>query len=135
MTSNRKPSSDKPMRQLQQNLKSGATEIVDVPVPNCGASEILIQSTVSLISPGTERMLVDFGKASLVQKAMQQPHRVKDVLVKARNDGLVATAKAVNSKLGQPLPLERRRLHPVHLRLRCCGRLRPTPCSYGFDPK
>ena len=50
-------------------------------------------------------MLVDFGKASLVQKAMQQPHRVKDVLVKARNDGLVATAKAVNSKLGQPLPL------------------------------
>ena len=93
------------MRQLQQNLKSGATEIVDVPVPSCGEGEVLIRSTVSLISPGTERMLVDFGKASLVQKAKQQPHRVKDVLAKARNDGLVATAKAVNAKLGQPLPL------------------------------
>ena len=93
------------MRQLQQNLKSGATEIVDVPVPSCGEGEVLIRSTVSLISPGTERMLVDFGKASLVQKARQQPHRVKDVLAKARNDGLVATAKAVNAKLGQPLPL------------------------------
>jgi predicted dehydrogenase/threonine dehydrogenase-like Zn-dependent dehydrogenase len=66
---------------------------------------ILIQTTRSLVSAGTERMLVEFGRANLFQKARQQPDRVKQVLGKIKTDGLKPTLSAVFNKLGQPLPL------------------------------
>lgn len=59
----------------------------------------------SLLSLGTERMLVQFGQASLLQKARQQPDKVKEVLQKVKVDGFSATLDAVRSKLDQPLPL------------------------------
>ena len=58
-----------------------------------------------LVSAGTERMLVDFGKASWIDKARQQPDKVQQVFEKARTDGLFTTLDAVQSKLDQPLPL------------------------------
>jgi hypothetical protein len=64
------------MKQLLQNLKIGKTELVEVPCPQAKPGHLLIKTSVSLISAGTERMLVDFGRASYLQKAKQQPEKV-----------------------------------------------------------
>lgn len=93
------------MKQLLQSLKDGSTELADVPVPQVGDGHLLVRSHVSLVSAGTERMLVEFGKGNLLQKARQQPERVRMVVEKARTDGVVATYEAVQSKLDQPLAL------------------------------
>ena len=93
------------MKQIIQDLKSGATILEDVPVPQVKAGCVLIKTTRTLVSLGTERMLVEFGKANLIDKARQQPDRVKQVLDKIKTDGLQPTLEAVFNKLGQPLPL------------------------------
>lgn len=93
------------MKQLIQNLKTGETLLEDVPAPPVRRGQVLIQTTRSLVSLGTERMLVEFGRASLVAKARQQPDKVKQVLEKIQSDGVVPTLEAVFRKLGQPLPL------------------------------
>lgn len=93
------------MKQLLQSLKNGSTEVAEVPAPGAGLGHVLIRSHVSLVSAGTERMLVDFGKANLIQKARSQPDKVRMVLEKARTDGIAATYDAVRSKLDQPLAL------------------------------
>ena len=76
-----------------------------VPSPKSMKGHINIQTTKSLVSVGTERMLVDFGKAGWIEKARSQPDKVKMVLEKVKTDGLSATYDAVKSKLDQPLPL------------------------------
>jgi predicted dehydrogenase/threonine dehydrogenase-like Zn-dependent dehydrogenase len=93
------------MRQIIQDLKDGATILEEVPAPIVKSGEVLIQTTRSLVSLGTERMLVEFGKAGIIAKARQQPERVKMVIDKARTDGIKPTLTAVFNKLGQPLPL------------------------------
>ncbi len=75
------------MKQILQNLQNGTTAVVEAPSPQAGAGQLLIQTKRSLISAGTERMLVDFGKAGLIDKARQQPEKVKQVLDKVRTDG------------------------------------------------
>ena len=93
------------MKQIIQDLKKGDTILEEVPVPRVKAGSILIKTTRTLVSLGTERMLVDFGKANFIQKAKQQPDKVKMVLDKVKTDGLRPTLEAVFNKLGQPLPL------------------------------
>ena len=93
------------MKQILQNLKTGQTEIVEVPCPAMKSGYLRIQTSVSLISVGTERMLVEFGKAGFIEKARQQPDKVKQALNKIRTDGLMPTIDAVRSKLEQPLAL------------------------------
>ncbi len=93
------------MKQILQSFKTGETILEEVPVPNVGRGSVLIQTSNSLVSLGTERMLVEFGKASLLQKAHQQPDKVKQVLDKIKTDGLLPTMEVVFNKLGQPLPL------------------------------
>jgi predicted dehydrogenase/threonine dehydrogenase-like Zn-dependent dehydrogenase len=93
------------MKQIIQSFKTGETILEDIPAPQVSAGCILIKTTRSLVSLGTERMLVEFGKSNLVQKARQQPDRVKQVLDKIKTDGLMPTLEAVFNKLGQPLPL------------------------------
>jgi len=93
------------MRQVLQNLKTGRTELLDVPCPVPAPGTLLIRTRRSLISAGTERMVVDFSSASLLEKARQQPDRVKQVLTRARTDGVVATIEAVRSRLDQGLPM------------------------------
>lgn len=93
------------MLQLLQNLASGETLIADVPAPQVARGTLLIATRASLVSAGTERMLVDFGRASWIDKARQQPEKVKQVLDKVRTDGLFPTLDAVRSKLDQPLAL------------------------------
>ncbi|MDT8858157.1 bi-domain-containing oxidoreductase [Paracoccaceae bacterium Fryx2] len=93
------------MKQLLQSLKDGTTTVAEVPAPLCGGGQVLMQTSISLVSAGTERMLVAFGKGNLIQKARSQPDKVKQVLEKARTDGVAATLDAVRSKLDQPLAL------------------------------
>jgi len=93
------------MKQILQDMSKGGSTLVDAPVPTVSKTSVLINSTVSLISAGTERMLVNFGRASLLDKARQQPEKVKMVLEKVKTDGLMTTVDAVRSKLAQPLPL------------------------------
>ena len=93
------------MKQIIQNLKSGETILEDIPAPMVKPGHVLIKTHRTLVSLGTERMLVDFGKANLIEKARQQPERVKMVLDKMRSDGIMPTLEAVFNKLDQPLPL------------------------------
>ncbi len=93
------------MKQLLQNLKTGNILIEEVPIPNCGPNEVLIRTERTLISPGTERMLVEFGRSGYIQKAKQQPDKVKMVLNKIKTDGLLPTIETVFAKLDAPLPL------------------------------
>jgi predicted dehydrogenase/threonine dehydrogenase-like Zn-dependent dehydrogenase len=93
------------MKQVLQSLKDGRTQLADVPSRRVGAGELLIRTSVSLVSAGTERMLIDFAKGNWLEKARQQPDKVRMVLEKARTDGLAATLEAVQSKLDQPLAL------------------------------
>ena len=93
------------MKQIIQDLKNGNTILEEVPAPQVKSGAVLIKTTRSLVSLGTERMLVEFGKANLIEKARQQPDKVKMVLDKMRTDGVMPTLEAVFNKLGQPLPL------------------------------
>jgi predicted dehydrogenase len=93
------------MKKVLQSLANGKTEVVDCPAPAVRPHHLLIETRASLISAGTERMLVEFGKGGLISKARKQPDRVKDVLKKVKSQGLFETIDAVRSKLNQPLPL------------------------------
>lgn len=93
------------MKQILQNLKTGVTELTEVPCPRVKQGHLLIRTTRSLISAGTERMLVEFGKANPLEKARQQPDKVRMVLDKVKTDGLMPTLDSVRNKLEQPLPL------------------------------
>jgi predicted dehydrogenase/threonine dehydrogenase-like Zn-dependent dehydrogenase len=93
------------VKQILQSFKTGVTEVADVPTPSVGRGSVLIRTSRSLISAGTERMLVDFGRANLLEKARKQPDKVRMVVDKIRTDGLLPTVQSVRNKLDQPLPL------------------------------
>jgi predicted dehydrogenase/threonine dehydrogenase-like Zn-dependent dehydrogenase len=93
------------MRQILQDLRSGETILEEIPAPRVRPGHLLIVTTRTLVSSGTERMLVEFGRAGLINKARQQPDKARMVLDKIRTDGLVATLQTVRSKLEQPLAL------------------------------
>lgn len=93
------------MKQVFQNLQSGKTELLEIPVPNVEPGTLLIQTRSSLISRGTEKMLVDFSKAGYLKKARSQPEKVKMVLDKIKTDGLMATYQSVRQKLDQPMEM------------------------------
>lgn len=93
------------MKQILQSLKTGQTEVAEIPIPKLSNGQLLIATTYSLISSGTEKMMVDFGKAGWIGKMRQQPDKVKAVIDKIRTDGIKPTLDAVLNKLDQPLPL------------------------------
>ena len=93
------------MRQILQDLQDGQTRLVEVPRPLSARRHLLIETTRSLVSAGTERMLVEFGSAGLIEKARQQPEKVRQVLDKMRTDGIASTLQAVRAKLAQPVPM------------------------------
>ncbi len=92
-------------RQVVQHLRSGTLELLELPVPRPNAHEILIETRRSLLSAGTERMLLEFGRAGLLGKALQQPDRVRLVLDRLRTEGIAPTLEATFNKLDEPLPL------------------------------
>ncbi len=93
------------MKQILQSLKTGVTAVVNIPVPSAKRGQLLIKTSHSLVSAGTERMLIEFGKAGWIEKARQQPDKVRMVLDKIKTDGLQPTIGAVFNKLDHPLPL------------------------------
>ena len=93
------------MRQILQSLNTGEISLIEAPAPKAGPGQVLIETRKTLISAGTERMLLEFGKGNLLQKAMSQPDKVKQTLTKIKTDGLSQTLDAVKSKLDQPIPL------------------------------
>jgi len=93
------------MQQVILNVGTGQTQVVETPAPSLRDGCVLVQTHCTLISAGTERRLVDFGRASMLDRARQQPDKVKMVLDKIRGEGLFAAVEAVRSKLEQPLAL------------------------------
>lgn len=93
------------MYQVLQSLKSGATYVAEVPVPMNSNNSYLIETSKSLISCGTEKMLIDFGNASYLSKARQQPDKVRQVIEKIKTDGLSSTVDSVLAKLDNPIPM------------------------------
>ncbi len=93
------------MKQVIQSRKSGKLALKDVPAPRVKAGHLLVETRASLISAGTERMVIDFAKKSLAGKARARPDLVKKVLDKAKRDGLKATFETVMARLDEPLPL------------------------------
>ena len=93
------------MKQLLQNIKTGKSTIEDVPVPTPREGQALVKVEASLVSAGTERMVVEFAEKSLVGKARSRPDLVKQVIDKARREGLLNTAQAAFNRLDQPMAL------------------------------
>ncbi|PWJ59931.1 putative dehydrogenase [Dyadobacter jejuensis] len=93
------------MKQLVQNVRSGHTQLLEVPVPVVGPGEVLISGTLSLVSLGTEGRLVSFSKSGLLGKALLESARIPPLLAKLKTDGFRATLRAVNTKLDTPVPL------------------------------
>ncbi len=93
------------MRTLIQHLDTGHSALAEAPVPRPLGPSLLVETRATVVSAGTERMLVEFGRASLLEKVRQQPDKVRQVLDKARVDGIGPTLEAVRSKLGAPIAL------------------------------
>ncbi|MBM3520695.1 MAG: zinc-binding dehydrogenase [Alphaproteobacteria bacterium] len=93
------------MKQVIQSHRTGTTTVADVPRPSLAPGKVLVETTRTLISAGTERMVIEFGKAGWLAKARLQPDKVRMVLDKVRTDGLRPTIDALLNKLDQPLAL------------------------------
>ena len=93
------------MKQILQSLATGQTDVAEIPCPAVKPGHVLIRTTTSLISSGTERMLIDFSRSSMISKVKAHPDKVKQVMQKIRTDGLATTIAAIRSKLDQPIPL------------------------------
>ena len=93
------------MKQVLQDLGTGQVILPEIPVPEVKPGHLLVQSVYSLVSLGTEKMLLEFGKASWLGRAQSRPDQVKQVIDRIRTDGLGPTLQAVKNRIDQPLPL------------------------------
>src|SRR5205807_8747834 len=87
------------MKQIVQNLKTGQIKVTDVPAPIARPGFVLVLTAASVISPGTERTAIEAGQKGLIGRAVEQPKLVKQVIQKARSEGVLYTLDAVRSKL------------------------------------
>ncbi len=92
------------LKQVLQHLRTGQIEVADVPCPVVRAGHLLIHTSCSLISSGTERTLVEFSRSGLIGKARAQPEKVRQVLDKIKTDGLIPTLELVFNRLDEPPP-------------------------------
>ncbi|MBN1536608.1 MAG: bi-domain-containing oxidoreductase [Anaerolineales bacterium] len=93
------------MKQVLQNIRNGETYVAEVPIPTVKPGTALVKTAVSLVSAGTERMVVEFAEKSLIGKASSRPDLVRQVLDKARREGLLTTIEATFNRLDQPMVL------------------------------
>ncbi|MFK7800613.1 MAG: bi-domain-containing oxidoreductase [Anaerolineae bacterium] len=93
------------MKQLLQFVRDGRSDIVDIPSPICGKNKVLVQTATSLVSAGTERMIVDFAEKNLIEKARSRPDLVRQTIDKAQREGILTTYDAVQNRLEQPMAL------------------------------
>ena len=135
------------MKQLLQNIKNGKTTIEDIPIPTPRDGQALVKVSASLVSAGTERMVVEFAEKSLVGKARSRPDLVKQVLDKAKREGLVPTVQAAFNRLDQPMALgyssagtivalgKNMQGFKVGQRVACAGGGYATHAEYNIVPK
>ncbi|RJP49960.1 MAG: hypothetical protein C4583_11470 [Anaerolineaceae bacterium] len=135
------------MKQLLQNMKNGLTTVEDVPVPTPREGQALVKVYASLVSAGTERMLVEFAEKNLVDKARSRPDLVKQVLDKAKREGVVPTIQAAFNRLDQPMPLgyssagvivalgKNMRGYKVGQRVACAGLNYAVHAEYNVVPR
>jgi predicted dehydrogenase/threonine dehydrogenase-like Zn-dependent dehydrogenase len=93
------------VKQIEQNYRTGALRVAEVPAPLASEGSVLVATHVSLISSGTEKQLIDLARASLAGKAMARPDLVRRVVRNVRRDGLRPTIERVFAKLDTPIPL------------------------------
>ena len=93
------------MKQVLQNMRDGKTVVTEVPVPAPRPGQALVKIAASLVSAGTERMLVEFGEKSLLGKARSRPDLVRQVVDKMKREGVLPTVQAAFNRLDQPMPL------------------------------
>jgi predicted dehydrogenase/threonine dehydrogenase-like Zn-dependent dehydrogenase len=93
------------MRQVVQNVRSGELELKEVPPPALLPGGVLVRTAASIISPGTEKMVLELGKKSLIGKARERPDLVRQIITRARTQGIAATVQGVMSKMDQALQL------------------------------
>src|SRR5262245_26241054 len=93
------------MRLVIQSFSPAATHVTEVPAPRLRSRGILIRTCASLVSAGTERMVVNVAEKNWLQKARARPDLVRQVVDKVRTDGLLTTIEGVQSRLQHPLPL------------------------------
>ncbi|MEJ5203349.1 MAG: zinc-binding alcohol dehydrogenase, partial [Anaerolineales bacterium] len=100
-----KKDANKTMKQLLQNMRDGRTSVAEVPVPSVRPGTALVRTVNSLVSAGTERMLVEFAGKSLISKAKSRPDLIRQVIDKSRREGILPTIQAAFNRLDQPLSL------------------------------
>ena len=93
------------MKQVVQAINGGPVRVVDVPRPTIGATEVLVRAVTTSISPGTEKAVTALARSSLLDKARARPDLVRQVITKARADGVLTTAKTVRARLDEDMPL------------------------------
>jgi len=93
------------LKQVIEELKTGNVRVVEQPVPRCGAHQLLVQNVASLISPGTEKLMIEMGKKNLVGKALARPDLVSTAYQKAKREGFLSVFREALARLDQPLPL------------------------------
>ena len=93
------------MKQILQNARSGALELAEVPAPALAAGQVLVRNAFSVVSPGTEKLALDFAKKSLLGKARSRPDLVRQVTKKLRQEGPLPTWRTVRNRLDAPQPL------------------------------
>src|SRR6516225_7814026 len=93
------------MKQLLQNISTGQATVTDVPAPKAGSGEILVRVGASLVSGGTEKMVVEFAEKNVLQKAMARPDLVRQVLNKASREGILSTLSSLRNRLDTDLAL------------------------------
>ncbi len=93
------------MKSVVQPIKGGPVEVLDVPQPTPDPTEVLVRTVASVISPGTERAVTALAQSSLLAQARARPDLVRQVVRKAKAEGIAATAQSVRGRLAQDLPL------------------------------
>jgi NADPH:quinone reductase-like Zn-dependent oxidoreductase len=93
------------MRQIVQSYKHGRLSLGDLPEPGCKAGGVLVRNIASLISPGTEKLMIEMGQKSLLGKARARPDLVRQAWAKARKEGFFSVFKEAMNRLDEPLPL------------------------------
>jgi len=115
-------------------MRDGKTIVAETPIPQVKSRTALVRTAASLVSAGTERMVVDFAGKSLVGKAASRPDLVRQVINKARQEGMLTAVEAAFNRLDQPLPLGYSS-SGVILETGSPCRIRPgTPKSDGENP-
>jgi len=135
------------MKQVLQNLRSGETIVADVPIPSPSPGTAVIRTAASLVSAGTERMLVEFSERSLLAKARSRPDLVRQALDKASREGLLTAVEASLNRLDQPMPMgyssagtifevgENLQDYKIGQRVACSGGGYAVHAEYALVPK